>query len=342
MADTSALTATPPSGSLEEAQQAFSSLLTPKGTPKSPKESPPEPRPSPDAEQVPPAPADAEDQADVASEEASAPTTEGEDAASQDENADPEETPEVRTIRVKLPDGEQALPEDEVAKGYIRQADYTRKTMELAAERKKFAQEELEPTRQERQRYVALVGQLEEALQGLQGEPNWDALKATMSPEQWQSAWIAHQQSKEQLATLQRERERVSALAFADQQQQFRAHLVEEQQKLRQALPEFADPEKGPKLGKALADYALSHGFTPEEAQITDHRLVVLLHKAFQYDQVTARKPSPTNQVTRSIRSAAPGTGGERKSPTKRAQAESRLRQSGSLDDAAAALMETL
>ncbi len=323
---------TPHSGSLEEAQQAFSSLLTPPRARQRTEEPPPEQRPSPGAEQVPPALEDAADAPPV-SEEASAVADETIDPDAQEPQPE-DEQPQVRTIRVKLPDGDQELPEPEVAAGYIRQADYTRKTMELAAARKQFEQEELPAVRAERQRYVTLLTQLEQAVSA---EPDWDALRATMEPQQFTATWIAHQQEKERLATVQQERYRVLQLEMAEEQKQAEARLQAERQKLQVALPEFADPVKGAKLGQTLTDYALSHGFTPAEAQVTDHRLVVLLHKAYQYDQVTARKPAPQNQVTRQIRAAAPGTSGERRAPTKRAQAEARLRQSGSIDDAAAA-----
>jgi hypothetical protein len=42
------------------------------------------------------------------------------------------ETPQVRKLKVALPDGEVELDESELVKGYMRQADYTRKTQEAA------------------------------------------------------------------------------------------------------------------------------------------------------------------------------------------------------------------
>lgn len=327
---------TTPDGSLAAAQQAFSLLMTPKRGTKGTEEPPPEQRPSPDAEQVPPAADEGEDPDEDREAAAAESPDEGDEAATEHDEEQPEgEKPEpVRMVRVKLPDGEKELPEPEVAAGYLRQQDYTRKTMELAESKKKFEQEEIPQLRAERQRYAEVLTQLE---QTLSAEPDWESLKATMSPDAWQSAWIARQQEKDQLAKVQQERHRVVQAELAIEAQKAQERLAEERTKLQAAIPEFADATKGPKLAKALTEFALAQGFTPEEAQITDHRLVRLLHKAYQYDQVSARKPVPTNQVTRTIRAASPGTGTERKSPTKRAQAEGRLQRSGSVDDAAAA-----
>jgi len=72
-----------------------------------------------------PEPAEIEAPAEVeASEVAEAPVTEA-----------PVETPEARTYTVKVDGQTTEVSEDELVNGYQRQADYTRKTQELAAER---------------------------------------------------------------------------------------------------------------------------------------------------------------------------------------------------------------
>lgn len=50
------------------------------------------------------------------------------------------ETPQVKTYRVKVDGQELDVPETELLNGYMRQADFTRKTQELAAERERIRQ----------------------------------------------------------------------------------------------------------------------------------------------------------------------------------------------------------
>jgi hypothetical protein len=77
------------------------------------------------------------------------------------------ETPQVRKLKVALPDGEVELEESELVKGYMRQADYTRKTQEVARakaeaeamrEAMQFYQQPTEPVYQP---YKAPIGEPE-------------------------------------------------------------------------------------------------------------------------------------------------------------------------------------
>ena len=82
----------------------------------------------------------------VAADEADDETEESEEVEEEEESQ-----PTVRTFKVKVDGEEVEVPEDELLKGYSRTQDYTRKTQQLA-EQRKAAESEFEQVRKERDR----------------------------------------------------------------------------------------------------------------------------------------------------------------------------------------------
>ena len=74
------------------------------------------------------------------------------------DNTQEEGTLEPQTYTVKVDGKDVEVTLEELMNGYSRQADYTRKSQVLAEQRQK-AQEELEATQQERQRYLSQLEQ---------------------------------------------------------------------------------------------------------------------------------------------------------------------------------------
>ena len=85
-----------------------------------------------------------------------------------------QEQPTVHSISVNGEEIEVTL--DELKNGYSRQSDYTRKTQELANQRK-VADTELGAVREERAIYTQLLDQMRNQLEaGMQNEPDWVSL----------------------------------------------------------------------------------------------------------------------------------------------------------------------
>ena len=91
-----------------------------------------------------------------------------------------EEQPDIYTVRVNGEDVEVTF--DELTKGYSREADYRRKTQEVAEQRKTVerqiqeAQAQFQKTQQMEQQYAELLPKLAQQLQGdNQPEPDWNA-----------------------------------------------------------------------------------------------------------------------------------------------------------------------
>ncbi|MBJ7413337.1 MAG: hypothetical protein JHD15_23685 [Phenylobacterium sp.] len=190
---------------------------------------------------------------------------------------------EPETIEVELDGAVYTVPA--ALKGAIlRQADYTRKTQELAehrraleAEREAFGQEAsaFRGASRDRIRLAALDDQLAE-FEGV----DWEAYSAE-APEAAQDLWGRFQamaEAREQLAY---------AVAHADERDQLRAAraAAEEMAATGARLREEIDGWS-PEVAAKLVEYGQAFGVTLEElAQMADPRLWKLLHKAWRADQ---------------------------------------------------------
>ena len=220
---------------------------------------------------------------------------ESDDDESDDEEAEDTPAPERKLkVTVKGDDGtdqEIEVDEAEVVKGYQRQADYTRKTQELAqrehhaveilkAKHDEFAQDYLSKAEASRAAIVQLAG--------LRGEDEMAQL-AQSDP----AAWVAENQRRQSI---------VAVLGQLDQQISAERQEIERRQAeaMQQARSEmfqrtWAELQKDgidrEKLGKAYSDVSKAYGFSGDElAQVLDHRQVRVMLDALAYRQLKEQK----------------------------------------------------
>jgi len=220
---------------------------------------------------------------------------ESDDDESDDEEAEDTPAPERKLkVTVKGDDGtdqEIEVDEAEVVKGYQRQADYTRKTQELAqrehqaveilkAKHDEFAQDYLSKAEASRAAIVQLAG--------LRGEDEMAQL-AQSDP----AAWVAENQRRQSI---------VAVLGHLDQQISAERQEIERRQAeaMQQARSEmfqrtWAELQKDgidrEKLGKAYSDASKAYGFSSDElAQVLDHRQVRVMLDALAYRQLKEQK----------------------------------------------------
>lgn len=220
---------------------------------------------------------------------------ESEDEESDDEEAEDTPAPERKLkVTVKGDDGtdqEIEVDEAEVVKGYQRQADYTRKTQELAqrehqaveilkAKHDEFAQDYLSKAEASRAAIVQLAG--------LRGEDEMAQL-AQSDP----AAWVAENQRRQSIAAV---------LGQLDQQISAERQEIERRQAeaMQQARSEmfqrsWAELQKDgidrEKLAKAYSDVSKAYGFAGDElAQVLDHRQVRVMLDALAYRQLKEQK----------------------------------------------------
>jgi hypothetical protein len=129
--------------------------------------------------------------------------------------------------------------------------------------------------------------------------------------------------------------------------------LAGEQEKLHKAIPDIADPVKGPALKAKLADYAIERGYTPEHVTLASASDIAMLHDAMMYRDglrqkaaEEARQKAALKQAQEKAKDAPkvqkPGVAvpGPSKSVEKEQELLARIEKSGGKVNDVAALIE--
>jgi hypothetical protein len=256
------------------------------------------------------------------------------ESSGDDEEEAATEVTEPVTIKV----GDEVLPVEEVAKGYLRQQDYTRKTQALA-EAKKTHEAEFEAVRAERQQYATQLTQLAEAIkQQTPEEPDWDTVQRE-TPDEFPAMWAAWQRHTQQTAKLEQARKAALEAVAKDQVKHLEALLETERTKLVDAIPSWKDETVATKERDTLFQYAQeTGGYTEAELDgVYDHRVMALLRKAYLYDKGLKAKPAVQAKIA-AVKAATPGPASSTRKPpvSERVVAAKRLAKTGSIRDAAA------
>lgn len=249
---------------------------------------------------------------------------ETEEAEAETAEEDEQETATAADL-IELPDGSK-VEREEVVKGYLRQSDYTRKTSEVAEQRKKL---EAETTR--------INGITEAFIDHLSRmiPPAPDQALAYSDPNAYTRRKAAHDAAVAQVQEIVKVGEQVKqtqdALSQADRQRL----VAEENAKLVQRFPQVSNQKGRQEFFAQAAETAQSLGFSMEELQgATDHRLFALAHYAsmgMKAEQArgkakakAAKAPPVTNKPSNPTRQAA----------ARNREAMKRLAQTGSIRDA--------
>jgi len=249
------------------------------------------------------------------------------------------------TIKV---DGEEfEVGIDELKSGYQRQADYTRKSQALAEQRKgtEHIQSERQQLEQERQMYANGLQMLQEQqtakLQDFD-KVDWETLKTEdpyqymLKKDEYRDAQDKVNNVAEQRAIIQQEQQQSMQRARADFVQQEYSRLID-------ALPEWND--KDSTIKNDVREYAASVGFRPDEInQLADHRSVLVIKKAMEFDKLT-KKVAPKKKAVKKVpkvQKAGRGTSKEETAAEALKVKRTRLRKSGKQDDAASLFYDML
>ena len=248
---------------------------------------------------------------------------------------------EPRKYTVKIDGKDTEVTEDELLSGYSRQADYTRKSQVLAEQRKKM-DEELAATQQERQQYQSQLEQFKIQADSKLEEfksVDWTKLKEE-DPMEYALKRDQYRELQENKRLVAEEQQNLAQKQQAEMQTKWNEELARQQEVMAQRLPEWNDPEKGPKLKQSIKSFALKKGFTEQEVDsLIDARSVDVLHKAMMYETLLEAKISQKKAkvVPKVQKPGAPSTKSEVNSE-KVKQTRARLKRSGRVDDAALAI----
>jgi hypothetical protein len=272
------------------------------------------------------------DEADIEEAEfEEAPDEETEEAEEVDEDPTDEAEAEESEAMFEV-DGE-SLSAEELKLGYLRQSDYTKKTQAVAEQRKAFEAQ----TAEAEATMNALMSAAGADISRFQNV-NWEQA-AIDNPDQYRQAKAAYEQAQSTYNLI-----KAQADQFQTQQQQQTEAAQKEAAKESLTVLKTNIPNWNNDLYYQIGEYAQGLGVSGEEFnKVSDHRLITALWKAMQFDQakrVTAKKKaksSPTKTLS-----------GSKADSTKAVQSESarktreRLRKSGTVDDAAAALLNRM
>jgi hypothetical protein len=258
----------------------------------------------------------------------------------EDEYSEEEEQPQVFTVKV---DGKEVdVTLEELQKGYSRTQDYTRKTQQIA-EVRKHAEAELQAVRAEREQYAQLLGALEaQVQQAAQPNIDWDRLR-NEDPIEYVTQREMMRENQERNAAIQSEKQRLFELSHQEQMQYRDQMLIQEQEALMAAIPEWKDAKKAAAEKSMLVQFGQKAGFSPDELKnVLDHRAVVLLRKAALYDQMMSKRGQIKPVTNNGPRPAKPGAAGRVSNNTEALRAQQRVAKTGRVDDAANAIFQLL
>lgn len=278
-----------------------------------------------------------------------------ESEAESDDEAEEEAAPDAPPVEIEVEiDGKPVkVALDELKKGYLRQADYTRKTQALA-ETRKTVEREAGEVLQERAQYAQLLTALERQILEAEAapEPDWEAwyardpIEAMKAERRWTQEKALRQQK---LAAAQAEKQRLAESNRRVEEQNF-GQFVQNQDALLadpvEGIPEWRDEKSKRRLRAELVEYCLQDlKLQPDEVRtLADARALKAIYKAMKYDRAVARKavsqqgaqakPSPTLRPGSASKAPAPAVEVKRLSD--------RLKKTGSVNDAAQLILRQL
>lgn len=271
--------------------------------------------------------------ADAETEEtpAQAETAEAE-AAETDDDTEATGAEQPQMVTVKIDGRTETVPLDEALQGYQRHRDYSRKTADLANERRQV-DEQAKAVKEERQTYATMLVALRNQLQtGQEAEPDWnqvyeaDPIGYARKRDEWRD-------KQDKLAAANYELQRLQSVQQQEQAENLKQVVAQGRQKMVELHPAWKDQKVWDADRQAIVAYAQTRGYSPEEiAQAYDPRAIVSLHKARLYDELMAKRPQPV--VSRGPKVASAGAAPQGTASRLNA-AQQRLARSGSVSDAA-------
>lgn len=188
---------------------------------------------------------------------------------------------------VQVGDQQRQVSLSELTNGYMRAADYTKKSSETAAQQKQFADAFKAFSDMRGELEARLARFVPEAAKEFAQPIDWVKLAQT-NPMEWAEKRARYDALKE----AETEQQRLAGLRqqeeFARKQEQLRIG----NDYLMRAIPEWRDPAKKTQLQAELKDFARSVGYSDQElnGEILDPRYIVVFNDAMKYRRMQSRR----------------------------------------------------
>ena len=258
-----------------------------------------------------------------------------EEQASEDENAIEEQETDLHQVIVN---GERIdVDLEELKAGYQKDADYRRKTEEIAIEKRELKSEEDRLKNQ----YSTKMEDLNSLVATLNAEINNDVnsqeLDRLWDEDPTEAARVDRKINKRKQSIQQAQQK-----LREHQQTQFQEILKEEQKKLHLKHPEIADPIKGTTVKSNIMNYLSSKGFTNEDvARIYDSRMFDVIMDGMKAKATKPNLVSKKVKPSRFVKSGVKSTKEDMDSQSRLNKIKT-LKKSGSTKDATELLMRYL
>ena len=329
---------------ITKAQKAINGLLNPQEEEEIGKSEPPKeeikqnsPEPQNEESSTEEQPLEQENQETESQDEVTEDVSQSEEQIETQEKQDSTEEP---TYSVKVAGQEFNVTLDELRNGYSRDADYRRKTEDLAYDKKQFQTE----SEKQRQDYSTKLSELNQmmsvAQQQLNAEINSADLEKLYEEDPTEAARIEHRLKKKQEKLNQAMQKTQS-----EQKKQFDGFLQDQQRKLVQKMPEFSNPDKASQLKSSMKNTLNSYGFNDQEiAQVYDHRIVMLVNDAMKFRSMQKAKPNMAKKISKPGKVFSSGVKQSKADINYKTRKDklSRLRKSGSTKDAASIFLDMI
>lgn len=274
-------------------------------------------------------------------EEAEEEVTEQPDTEEEDQE-EPEDAEQPNTFTVKIDGTEVEVTLDELQRGYSGQK-YIQKGMQEVADLRKKAETANATLASAGEAVLALYQQMQAP--GFAQPPTppdetlieSDPIGYTQDKARYDAAMEKYQQDMSQVQY---------TLAYQQQAQQQaqQAYLEREMETLRQVMPEFADPEKATKTRDSMLRMGTEiYGYQPEEiSAVMDHRAIRVLNDAIKYQEIMRGKDKAVEKATKGPRGKVVKAGSKKTASNRNdsRQARSKLKRSGSIQDAMSLILE--
>ena len=252
---------------------------------------------------------------------------------------DEEVVEEEQTFTIKAAGEEKEVTLDELKKSYQLGSDYTKKTQEVAEQRKVIEQEAkaIIEARKVRDDYAQKLQAVEQFLIGSNNKPEDLTAMKENDPIGYAVKVAEMTEKKEQLQIVQSEQQRIAQEQNAVRADEMQKFVTQEAQKLAESLPEFSDKAKGEQIRNDIRSYGKKVGFTDEElSQVYDSRHVLVLHKAAQWDKLQASKSGVKKKVAKAPKTLKGGAKVKQTVTEKQKKQQNKLLRTGDTRDAAA------
>jgi len=289
----------------------------------------------------------------VETEEESEGEVEDDESDTQTDSEETEEESEEETeeqegelyFSVKIDGEEYEVSADELKSGYQRQKDYTKKTQQLAEQRKQYEAKlnEITAFQQEFLQKATMADTLLNRDLEKFKKLDWEKMK-TSDPVGYVQKQIELREVQDQQAQLRQQAQTVWEQGQKAEAEERARMLEQERVAALEAFPEWKSQEKASAHQLKIVEYAKALGYEEEElVNISRAKDLLVLDKARKYDELQKAKKGITQKSKPTMRKLVKPKGKPAKGAAQKkvmAEASTRLRKSGSIRDAAALMYE--